>query len=280
MRRIILSVTVALVAGIAGNVTAQDTATYFKQNCVSCHTIGGGRLTGPDLKGVTQRKDRDWLQAFILNPQSKITAGDPYALKLVEEARGVVMPPAPGISAERAGLLLDLIEAESALEVSQFRGVQVSSAPFTPVDVERGLALFRGTQPLKNGGPACISCHSAAGVGGLGGGKLAPDLMRVYERLQGRAGLSAWLAAPGTVTMRAVYEKHPLDEKEIHSLVAFFEKQSMAGTQRVAASQLNFLLCGLGGAVLGLVLLDTIWRGRLRGVRRSLTQEQSSRGKS
>jgi cytochrome c2 len=31
---------------------------FFRQNCTSCHTIGGGRLTGPDLKNVTRQKDR------------------------------------------------------------------------------------------------------------------------------------------------------------------------------------------------------------------------------
>src|SRR5262249_2147663 len=37
---------------------AQEAADFFRQNCVSCHTVGGGRLTGPDLKNVTQRKER------------------------------------------------------------------------------------------------------------------------------------------------------------------------------------------------------------------------------
>lgn len=258
--------------------SAQDTATYFKQTCASCHTIGGGRLSGPDLKDVTQRKDRDWLMTFIQNPQSKISAGDPYALKLVEEARGVVMPAPPGISAERAGLLLDLIEAESKLDQSQFRGMQVSNAPFTAGDVTQGAELFRGTQTLKNGGPACMACHSAAGVGGLGGGQLGPDLMRVYERLQGRAGLTAWLASPGTVTMRAVFEKHPLEANEIHALVAYFEKQSQQGAPSASAAQLNFMLYGLGGTVFGLVIIDLAWKGRLRGVRRAMVQ--SSRGNS
>jgi cytochrome c2 len=267
-----------LVVAFATSALAQDTPTYFKQNCTSCHTIGGGRLTGPDLKDVTQRKERAWLQEFIQNPAAKISAGDPYALKLRDEARGVVMPPPPGISAERAGMLLDLIDAESKLETSHFKGVQISNAPFTPADVERGATIFRGAQPLKNGGPACMACHSAAGVGGLGGGKLGPDLMRVYERLQGRAGISAWLAAPGTVTMRAVFEKHPLAPDEIHGLVAYFEKQSQQGTQRASASQLNFMLYGLGATVLGLLIMDMAWKGRLQGVRRPLVQEQSSRG--
>ncbi|MBI4607901.1 MAG: cytochrome c [Candidatus Rokubacteria bacterium] len=32
----------------------------FQEKCVSCHTIGGGRLVGPDLQGVTARRDREW----------------------------------------------------------------------------------------------------------------------------------------------------------------------------------------------------------------------------
>ena len=43
----------------AGTLRGQETAQYFRQNCASCHTIGGGRLTGPDLKDVTKRKERD-----------------------------------------------------------------------------------------------------------------------------------------------------------------------------------------------------------------------------
>ena len=39
--------------------SAQEAADFFRQNCISCHTVGGGRLTGPDLKNVTQRKERE-----------------------------------------------------------------------------------------------------------------------------------------------------------------------------------------------------------------------------
>ena len=31
---------------------AQDRVDDFKTHCVSCHTIGGGRLVGPDLRDV------------------------------------------------------------------------------------------------------------------------------------------------------------------------------------------------------------------------------------
>ena len=55
----------------------QDASAFFKQNCTSCHTIGGGRLTGPDLKDVTARKDRAWLVQFLQSPKSMIDSGDP-----------------------------------------------------------------------------------------------------------------------------------------------------------------------------------------------------------
>jgi mono/diheme cytochrome c family protein len=75
----------------------QDIAELFRQNCTSCHTIGGGRLTGPDLKGVFERQQREWLVQFILDPRAILDSGDAYALKLQREAPGnTVMPVLPG----------------------------------------------------------------------------------------------------------------------------------------------------------------------------------------
>ena len=78
---------------------AQDAAEYFRQNCASCHTIGGGRLTGPDLKDVTVRRDHAWLLRYIPDPKSMIDAGDPVATQLFQEARGVLMPSLPTATA-------------------------------------------------------------------------------------------------------------------------------------------------------------------------------------
>lgn len=266
---------VALLAAVAltSPAGAQETAAFFKANCASCHTIGGGRLTGPDLKDVTQRKDREWLKAFILNPQAKMDAGDPYALQLREEARGVVMPQVAGVTSERADFLLDLIEAESALPESQFKGQQISMAPFTAADVARGLDIFKGRQRLTGGGPACISCHSLPGIGGLGGGFVGPDLTLVYERLQGRAALSAWLQAPATPTMQSILRNTPLKPEEIHALVGLFEDRAKQGAPvQAGVTQLTFSLLGLGLSALALVLFDIVWKGRFRAVRRSLVE--------
>ena len=245
-------------------------ADYFKQNCMSCHTVGGGRLTGPDLKDVAQRKNRAWLVQFLQNPKAMIDSGDPYASQLQREARGVVMPTVAGMDAVRATAMLEMIDSESKLPRSQFAGMQISDRPFTPQDITAGRELFLGTRRAAAGGPPCLSCHTVRSLPALGGGRLGPDLTQVYGRLQGRKGMAAWLANPASVTMTPVYRARALQPEEILPLIAFFEAEARNGGQDDTTAMLNFFLLGLGGMVLGLFSLDAIFKKRLRGVRRRL----------
>ena len=256
---------------------AQEAADFFQQNCMSCHTIGGGRLTGPDLKGVEERRDRRWLTGFILDPPAAIASGDPYALKLQQEASGVAMPKVAGLDGARVEALLDLIHVEGAKPESRFKGVQISDRPFTANDIAQGKAIFLGYQRLTNGGTACVSCHTVSGLGGLGGGRLGPDLTKVYERLQGRKNLSAWLYAPATITMQPVFKTHPLTAQEILPLVALFESSAQSGAQASAVGLAYFFLLALGGTCLGLVFFETAWKHRLRTVRQALVQKSRLR---
>jgi mono/diheme cytochrome c family protein len=276
VRRAAFVLLLALAIGSA--VLAQDPVAEFKTLCVSCHTIGGGRLVGPDLKNVAERKDRAWLARFIVDPASVLASGDAYAIKLRNEARGVVMTNVPGMTLDRAKALLDLIEAESLLEKSQFAGMQLSDRPFTAEDVKRGRELFLGTQRLANQGPACVSCHSVKGIGVLAGGGLAPELSEVFERLNGRKGLATWLSAPPTVTMQAIFEPRPLDvDEEILPLLAYFADIAQDPPESSQASTLIFVLLGLAGSAMVLMIFDVLWRNRFRGVRKELIAECAER---
>lgn len=259
---------------ITGEVYAQDAADFYKQNCMSCHSIGGGRLSGPDLKNVSERKERDWLVKFMLNPKGTIDSGDPYALELLREARGTVMPTISGLTKAKAETLLDLIEAESKLEKSQFFGIQISDRPFTPKDIEMGREIFMGTLTLANDGPSCISCHAVQGVGGFGGGALAPDLTTVFERYEGRKALATWLSAPATPTMNAVYRDRELEPEEVLATVAFFQNTLSRSPEDMSTERLNFVLIGLAGVVVLLGLFDVVWNKRFRAVRRPLVLER------
>lgn len=250
---------------------ADDAADFFRQSCASCHTIGGGRLTGPDLKDVTRRKDPAWLERFIQDPRSLIDAGDPYALELQRDARGVVMPTVPGMTPERAKALLALIEEHSRLPKSPFSGQGITDRPFVAGDVELGTRLFLGAQPLARGGPACASCHALATLGGLGGGRLGPDLTRVYERLGNRKAVGAWLAAPATPTMQAIFRQRPLQPEETVALLAVIE-DAARGAAPAPAPGPGFFLLGFAGMVVGLAALGKVWGWRFRAVRRPLVQ--------
>lgn len=261
---------------LSGAASAQETSDFFRQNCMNCHTVGGGRLTGPDLKGVSERKDREWLIKFMMDPKGVIAGGDPYALKILEESRNVPMPTLPGLNHERAERLLNLIDAESKLPESQFKGLQISTKPFTDADRSLGRELFTGRVRLSAGGTSCISCHSIHGTSALGGGRLGPDLTNVFERLKGRTALSAWLMAPGTETMQPIFRNHPMTADEINALVAYFDVCAGETPIDPTGYRIATLLMGVAGAV-GLVFgFDTVWKRRFHSVRRVLVDANGS----
>ena len=265
------AVPLLLAALLAAQATSEEAIAFFKRNCVSCHTIGGGRLTGPDLKGVLERRDRAWLTTFVTDPKAVLDSGDPYARTLLEEARGAVMPTLPGMTRDLAGKLLDLIQVESALPKSQFVGIQVSDRPLTAADVARGGRLFTGTDAFKNGGPACASCHTTRQLMGFGGGTLGPDLTSAFARLEGRKALGAWLSSPPSLTMQPVFQSHALEGDEILPLVAYLKSCAESGDAPVRAQpSLEFVLVAVAAAAGLLVLMDLLWRRRYRAVRRPL----------
>src|SRR3972149_1791932 len=67
---------------------AADGAKLFKANCTTCHTMTDQKLTGPGLKDVFSRipKDPEWLKKWITNSSAMIKSGDPYGLKVFNEA--------------------------------------------------------------------------------------------------------------------------------------------------------------------------------------------------
>lgn len=251
-------------------VISQDVQQFYKQNCASCHTIGGGRLTGPDLKNMHERKDEQWIKDFITDPMAVINSGDAYARKIVEESRGVIMPKVGGLTPFIVQSLVDFIKSESAKEKSIFGGSSLADRPLTPSDIVKGRALFVGETQLRNNGPSCLGCHAIAGEGKLGGGLLGPDLTDVYGRLGGKTALAAWLSSPASETMGPIYAKHPIDESEVLPLVAFFKDKASSGMTEAGMHDFNFLIFGFVGLAIVLILFDLFWGKRLRSVRKKM----------
>jgi mono/diheme cytochrome c family protein len=258
---------------VAFPVHAETAKELFDRECASCHSIGGGRLVGPDLKGVTTKKDRAWLMEFTINPEAMFNKGDEYALKLKSEYNDMIMPAFPGLTKERVEALLVYIESQSqgvGAQASLPRETTAEKISFSADDVNNGMNIFLGVKQLKNGGAACLSCHSTSSIKTPGGGNLGPDLTKVAERLGGERALMAWMSSSPSRTMRPIYQKRPLEEDEVHAVVAFLVAEKEHEAQ--AGGFMKFLGLGIIGAVAGIVLFAVIWGKRFRAVRSPLVE--------
>ncbi|MEJ2595072.1 MAG: cytochrome c [bacterium] len=94
------------------------------QVCKACHNIEGPKLIGPSLKGITERREEEWLIKFIQNSQAMIQAGDPIAVQVWEENNKIPMPPNPLTDDQVRDLLLyienggKVAEGEAAAETA------------------------------------------------------------------------------------------------------------------------------------------------------------------
>ena len=71
---------------------ADDGQDLFKLTCAACHTIGSGRLVGPDLLNVSERRSQEWMVSFIKSSTAMINSGDAEALAIFQEYNKLLMP--------------------------------------------------------------------------------------------------------------------------------------------------------------------------------------------
>ena len=206
--------------------SASEGQDLFEQMCMTCHSIGGGILVGPDLKGVLDRRDRAWLTKFISAPDQMLEAGDPIATELLSEFNNVPMPNQGLDETEIESLLLFFEGGESV--------AQIIDDSLPAGNISRGEAIFSGGQALENGGTPCLACHTVGSVGSFGGGNLGPDLTHVVQRF-GEAGLTSTIQKIAFPTMIEVYAGKPLTTQEVADLLAFFTIVDKQGEEGIAS---------------------------------------------
>ncbi len=83
---------------------------WAARSCTGCHTIGKGRLIGPDLNGVLQRRPMAWLKQWLHDPEAMLVR-DSVAMSLLEEYK--IRMPNLNLSAAEIEALLNYIASES-----------------------------------------------------------------------------------------------------------------------------------------------------------------------
>jgi len=288
MKRVIEGILVSSVVVWCGTLLSPQDAlaqndegdVLFNQVCVACHTIGGGKLIGPDLANVQQRRPREWLLRFIKSSKSVIDSGDPYAVARFEEFNNIPMPD-NNFSDAQIMNILGYIAANSpggGVDDKTAQGdaePDLFSQPATEENVRSGEALFVGTKRLANRGPTCISCHNIKYDGAMSGGGLAKDLTDSHSRLSG-AGVTGMIRSSPYPVMKQAFEDTPITDQELFDLTAFLahvdtESDSQKGRDYFG----RMLLSGLGGAVLLFGLLSGAWfRTKKRSVNHAIYERQ------
>ncbi len=206
-----------------------DAATIFNRKCVSCHTVGQGVRVGPDLKGVTQRRDRDWLIPFIQSSQTVIESGDPYAVDLFQKFKGQVMPD-HGFTADQIQGLLELIDKGGPQAPRQNRLASTASDE----EIRLGEDLFLGRVRLASRGASCSSCHRVTKDGKGIGGTLAPDLTRAHSKFKDKVldGMLRKLCIPREPERG--FQEHLTDEESFALKAFLFQADSQSGDRTLS----------------------------------------------
>ncbi len=198
----------------------------FQQQCAACHSIGGGRLVGPDLAGVNDRRPEDWLLKYIKSQDAVVKSGDKTAKALLDEYK-VPMPDQALSDIQIKAVLAHIKETaggpaagrESAAPPAQ---AAASAAAATPNEIRRGQDLYEGRVRFAKGGPACNACHHVSNDAVLGGGILAKDLTTAFSRM-GKQGVVAILGNAPFKVMALAYAQSPFTDEEIRAVAAFLE---------------------------------------------------------
>ena len=247
---------------LSTSVLAFDPPTYFEKKCMSCHTVGKGDDVGPDLKDVHKKRDRAWLIRFIKESQSMIEEGDALANELFVKYKRKKMPDQE-LDDDEINELIAYIASGKVVDTSAKLKSALDSNPF---DVRTGKELFSGTKRLKNGGPSCLSCHSAGDAGVLGGGTLGPDLSHAYSSYKDK-GLSKVMKNINFPTMVEIYKKNKLTADEIYQIKSFLYSVDRQADVDNAAMK-KFVFMGVVGFLLLLGFFDLVWRKRKTKTRR------------
>ena len=118
--------------------TLSDGESVFRTRCSSCHTIDrsdDSDAIGPDLYGVTLRRDKGWLISWLRNPEKMINEKDPIALELYERFNKVMMPDM-GLGEADVSDLLQYMHAETtkSLHAKSIIGKDRSAPSMAPME--------------------------------------------------------------------------------------------------------------------------------------------------
>lgn len=238
----------------------------FTTICRACHTIGQGKLIGPDLANVQSRLKKEWIINFVKSSQKMVKKGDPEALRVFKKFNKIIMPDQVLTNKQILSVLnyikIKSVAGDQQAEAGKTPNVHSESPKASPADIDTGRKYFAGLNPFKNGGPACLSCHNVVNDKLHAGGRLGKDLTRSISRLS-NAGVDAIISNPPFPIMKAAFSNKTLTKNEKQYLLAFLQQADVdSAMQKPVNYQQSFVFEGLGLFAVLFVLFALIWSNR------------------
>jgi mono/diheme cytochrome c family protein len=163
----------------------------FKSVCAACHKLDK-KLVGPALKGVTDKREQDWLISWIKDSPGMIKSGDKLAIQVFEENNKLPMTANPQLSDQDIIDILAYTKGEPATP---------KAAATQEIDpgVKRGEKIFKTN---------CAACHK------LEGKLIGPELLKITDT-RDKDWLKLWikdnnaLVASGDKLAKEVQDSNP-----------------------------------------------------------------------
>lgn len=129
------------------SIFAQDGEALFKNTCGACHTIGKGRLVGPDLSGVTTKRSEEWLLKWVKSSTTFIASGDADAKAIFTEFSSIPMPDVK-LSEVEIKAVLTYISGKNPATVAKADAPKVTTAEASAPPVDDGNHALLFENPL------------------------------------------------------------------------------------------------------------------------------------
>jgi len=108
----------------------------FKANCKACHSVGDNKVVGPGLKGINDKREKEWLVKWITNSGDLIASGDGDAQAIFAEFNDMPMPP-QAVSEEDITAILAYIKTPPVK-----KGAKVAAEPVAGDEEEDSSAMM------------------------------------------------------------------------------------------------------------------------------------------
>ncbi len=169
---------------------------WHKYDCIGCHTIfGTGSYFAPDMTKVVERKPKDYLKKFVMDPRGV----NPKAAM-----------PKLGITSDEADHLVAFLEWISKVDTNGWppKPILATAAGVGGAELTPGQRVYQSL--------GCSGCHMISGIGGTTG----PDLTKVGAR-RDRTWLMGHFRNPDDYVKGSAMPKVEASDAEIEQLTVY-----------------------------------------------------------